>query len=120
MTDVEQNFEMYAGETKEVTFEIRGGVDDELLDLTASQITWLLKLREDSPTHILRKTSPVEGIVILDQGTNRGQFVLTLESDDTKELDARVYYHEAEIVDIGDHPSVTTVGWCTLNPSGIV
>ena len=113
MTSEDQNFELYAGEEKEpFTITVRDGAG-ALVDLTGATITWIVKRTEDDAAGLITKAVG-SGITLSNQTTHKGEFTITLESEDTADLGGASYYHEARVTDIAHHPTTITRGIMTI------
>lgn len=101
MTEVNQNFSMFAGETKNII--VPNTKDDGTdLDLTGATIKWTVKQRKNSPTVVLEKLSPditAEGNVL----------TIHLKPPDTVSLKGD-YYHKCSVEDQSENDSVLFTG----------
>jgi hypothetical protein len=118
MTSEDQNFEMYAGESKVITVTVRepplpDGTLGPLIDLTGSSIEWIVKRAEDDAVGLITKIVGA-GIALLNQTTYKGQFTITLAPADTVSLGGASYYHEAEVTDVAGNVSTVTRGILTI------
>jgi hypothetical protein len=120
VTRESQDFEMWAGEYKEVTISIVKA-DGSAEDLTeAKGLTFVVKKRPapSLPALITKTTAEGGGIEILEPPTE-GKVKVTLVEADTRELPSRAYYHETEGRDSQDRPFTPTVGLLVIQPSAI-
>ena len=88
MTIKNQNFSMYAGETKEIKATITKE-DGTSLDLTGAKLVWSLRKGELSSVNILTKTTAGGSIT-----TAGNVATIKLSSVDTKELVGADFFHE--------------------------
>jgi len=105
MTEINQNFNMFSGETKYIT--VPNAKDDGSdLDLIGATLTWTVKKREYSPDYVLSKTTPeitVSGNVL----------TIPLKPPDTESL-LGTYYHKCECVDQFGNDSVLFTGFMEI------
>ena len=112
MTSEDQNFEIYAGESKVITVSVKeAGIAVNLTG--ATDIRWVVKRNEDDATALITKTL-ASGITTLDQILHAGEFTITLDPEDTEDLGGASYYHEAEVTDSAGDPSTVTRGILTI------
>ncbi|MFD0825868.1 hypothetical protein ACT8ZR_09335 [Neobacillus sp. M.A.Huq-85] len=105
MAEINQNFSMYQGETKNIVVPITKD-DGSNVDLTAAVLNWSVRQREYSTTTVLVKESPditVEGNTL----------TIHLKPPDTETL-LGTYYHKCEIVDQQANDSVLFTGFVTV------
>lgn len=91
MAELNQNFTMFAGETKNIVVPVTS--DNPDLDLTGADIKWEVRQKQYSATHVILKESPditVEGNVL----------TIHLKPPDTKDLSG-TYYHKCLLQDSG-------------------
>jgi len=98
------DFTMYQGDTKtlEVTVEDEAG---DVVNITGTTIRWQLAKTARAAVPIIAKETG-DGIAIVDGAA--GRFDVALDPEDTVDLSARSYYHEAEIDDAGVISTVLT------------
>lgn len=114
MTSEDQNFEMYAGESKVITVTVKDAAG-ALVDIGGASIEWIAKRSEDDAVGLITKTTAAGGgITILDQTTHKGEFTITLVPADTQSLGGASYYHEAEVTDIATDVSTVMRGIVTI------
>lgn len=106
MTELNQNFTMFQGDSKNIVVDISS---DEALDLTGATIKWALKKKVYSTENELLKT--------ITDATN-GQVIIQLEPVDTANLTG-LYYHELELTDGAGNVSTIMTGNVTINKSGV-
>jgi len=104
----DQNFEMWAGDYKEITFEV-----EDVESLEGTTIKWAMAEAPDAEI-LVQKETP-DGITI-DENT----FTVKLEAEDTQALKPRNYYHEAEVTDIESHTSTVAVGIIAIRPALLI
>lgn len=108
MTAINQNFEMYAGDTKNIII----GVTDPsgmALDLTGATVSWILKPPQPAAPISIRKISPQVEI-------DMDRITIKLLPEDTENL-AGNFYHEAELTDQIGNVSTIMVGTVKINRS---
>jgi len=114
MTKIAQNFEMWAGDTKDLTVTITGS-DSSGYSLTGASVTWLL---EESPGSgsLVRKhiSGSVSGSGI---SISASIMTVSIAASDTEGL-AGTYYHEAEATDAAGNVATLFVGSAKINKSG--
>jgi hypothetical protein len=110
MTARNQNFEMFCGDTREIVVTVRDA-SGSAIDLTGATVLWTLS-RSDRCDAEVSKSSPSEGIVLTSAAS--GQFTITLDADDTEDLDPGDYYHEAEVTDSSGRVSTVLTGRARL------
>lgn len=104
-----EDFELYAGETKEVTITVTDA-DGDAVPLTGATITWGAYDRTGART--VRVTKSGADITI-----SSNTFMFTLDPADTESLSPGVYAHEARVVDADDNEAVVTTGYMTVERS---
>lgn len=110
MTSENQDFEMYAGESKVITITVNDAAGDPV-DLSGATIKWAVKVNPDDAEATITKNSGEDGgIEILDQETKKGQLTITLAPADTEEKGGVSYCHEAEVTDSEENVSTATRG----------
>jgi hypothetical protein len=109
MTAKNQNFEMVAGDTKNVVVTVAG------TDLTGATIKWALKKSVSSTVANVSKTTS-DGISISDAAG--GVFTIALAPADTVNL-KNDYYHEAEVTDQQGNVSTVMTGRISILLSGV-
>ena len=110
MAKIKQDFEMYQGEDKLLTFAITDDADDPA-DLTSSTATWMLAHKLALTNTVLTKIT-TDGIVI-----NGSNYEVTLLPSDTVGIEAGEFYHELRMVDSDGKESVVATGSATIRPS---
>lgn len=112
MTMTSQDFSMRAGDSKEVGVTVTMPVG---YTLAGSTVRWWLAPTATTPAARvpLKKISPNGGVTITDQDT----FVVSLAPDDTVDLPARTYYHEAEVMLPSGAVETIMIGQVTIEPS---
>jgi hypothetical protein len=101
MTEVLQDFTIYQGDNKQVTFEV---VDEngDPLDLTGYSAVWVMYNQKNKEV-ILTKTSDDDLLI------GGGTIQLNLSGDATLTVNPAKYQHELEITDpVGTVSTVTT------------
>jgi hypothetical protein len=110
LTATEANFEMFAGDTFEITNAVTDD-DDEPVILTNATIKWALKRSAKSAVDEVYKDQD-DGINV-----NLNEFTIPLLPEDTVDLDG-LYYHECEVTHDGD-VFTSFYGQVTIRPSGV-
>jgi hypothetical protein len=115
MAAVNQNFELWAGEDKLVTFTVYD-VNNALVNLTGvTQIKWALS--DKTNTRVLQALlSGGDGdvVVLAQSGGTLGQFTVQIEGADTTGLAPGQYLHQAFVTDASGNSEVVTEGQVTL------
>jgi hypothetical protein len=106
MTMINQNFTLYAGNTKNIIIPVTG-----IEDLMGATIKWGVRKKEYSTTNDLLKESP-------DIVTDKNTITIKLKPPDTANL-LGSYYHECEVVDQQKNVSTVFTGLMTINRSGV-
>lgn len=107
MTKKNQDFDMYAGDTKDIVVTM-----SDSANIDGSTVKWGLK-KSVKDTMLVSKNTGGLGITV--SGT---AFTVRLNPSDTLGLSGR-YYHEAEVTDVLGNVSTVTVGHITIEPSGV-
>lgn len=111
MAKVKQDFEMYLGEDKLITFSITDA-DDVALDLVGSNAYWVLVSTLGKTEVILTKTV-AGGSIDIEVST----YEVTLNAADTTSLCGGNYQHELRMIDNAGTISVLATGKAVLKPS---
>lgn len=108
MATINQNFEMWQGEDKRITFTI---LDSDGLpkSLSGARIDWVLLTWE---TGVVSKSTTLNNILVVD---NSAQIIL--DSVDTKSVRCGKYKHECRITDVNNLSEVVSTGFVTINES---
>ena len=103
MAKINQNIDLYQGETKKLVFTV---VDDSgvVVDLTGCAATWVLAKAVDSDDIILTKSTTLGTIVIVGN-----TFELVLSKSDTVDLLGN-YYHEIRMIKVDLSEAVVATG----------
>lgn len=109
MTTKNQNFEMYAGNTKNIVVTVAD------VNLTGATVKWAMKKTIYDAEPAVAKTTAA-GIAVTDATT--GIFTVTLFPADTRNLSG-TYQHEAEITDAPGNVSTVLTGQLTIHLSAI-
>lgn len=91
--------EMKRGDLKRLKPVTVQRIDDSFVDLTGCEVHWLLYRTNALNPFLVKKSSdlnPWLGVEILDAVSN--EVSITIESKDTKDLQAGRYYHEIVVV----------------------
>jgi len=117
MTEQSQDFEMWAGEYKELTIAILkpDGTPENLSG--PATVVWVVKKRPDKSLPALVSKESDHGAEVLVPPT-AGLVKITLDEADTLAL-AGTYYHELEGKDSENRPFTPTVGCLVIQPSAI-
>lgn len=111
MTVKNQNFEMVAGDTKNIVITVA------IADITGASVKWALKKSVFSASNAVYKDTATGGVSITDAAA--GKFTVALAPSDTVTLKPGDYYHEAEVTDAAGNVSTVTTGKVTLLPTGV-
>ncbi len=107
MAKKDQDFEMWAGDHKELKFTV-----EDVSDLIGCSIRWKCSRNTKSDPLIIKRSD--DG----DITTNDNIFTVLLKPDDTADLRTRIhYYHEAEMVDDNDDVTTVAIGRMYLHPT---
>lgn len=109
MTVKNQNFEMVAGDTKNIVIPV-----SNVNDLAGASVKWALKKTVYDASNAVYKDTASGGISI--SGTT---FTVALAPADTVALRPGDYYHEAEVTDAAGNVSTVTTGKVTISPTGV-
>lgn len=107
MTEQNQNFTMWQGETK--TLEVTLSDDP---DIAGQAIQWVLATEEGGEVKVSKDTA--DGIEIT--GDAAHHFEISLDPEDTQGIAGR-HYHEARIDDEGGTENVLFTGEATIHES---
>ncbi len=105
MATKEQNFELWTGDYREITFVVE---DVEKLD--GASVKWFMAASAKAEV-LVQKESP-ERIVI-----DGNEFTVMLLAEDTETISPGGYYHEAVVTDIEGHVVTVATGKAVINPS---
>jgi hypothetical protein len=105
-----QNFEMFAGDTKYIVVTVSN------VNLTGASVKWAMKKTIFNATPDVHKDTVSGGINITDAAA--GKFTITLAPTDTTDISGS-YYHEAEVTDAIGNVSTVLAGTVTINRSGV-
>ena len=105
---------MYVGDYKILDISV---VDENgaAVDVTNFSIRWGMS-KSVSRAKLIEKTNDYDGGIILVSGAP-DKFQVIIEETDTEGFRSGDYYHEAEITDVGGHPSTVMSGTFTLLPT---
>ncbi|MDP2621465.1 MAG: hypothetical protein Q8P46_15060 [Hyphomicrobiales bacterium] len=109
MAQQQQNFVMFAGDTKTLRVTVRDN-EDNAVDLTSASIKWECG-RSYGKASTISKATGGSGITITD--ATGGEFEVLLDADDTEDQ-AGVFYHEAEVTFSDDTISTVLSGTMTV------
>ncbi|SFE43889.1 hypothetical protein SAMN04487969_102520 [Paenibacillus algorifonticola] len=109
-----QNFSMFAGESKKVIVSVTG-CGGTPANIEGSNVQWVLKENRWTVGNLVDKELN-NGIEVSDN--TPGQFTLFLEPEDTEGLSG-LYYHAAEITDLSGNISTVFVGYITITEDGV-
>lgn len=101
-----QDFELWAGDHKRLIFEVEDLAEEETL--SGYEVRWAMS-RFSGSNIIIEKKSVDSEIEIGDK-----TFMVKLIPEDTTQLRAGTYYHEAEIFYDGQYISTVSVGKVSL------
>ncbi len=107
MAKKEQDFEMWAGDHKELKFTV-----EDVDNLISCSIRWKCSRNTKSDPLIIKRSD--DG----DITTNENVFTVLLEPADTADLYPGIrYVHEAEMVDTFDNITTVAIGRMFLHPT---
>lgn len=108
MAITKQNFEMWQGDDKRITFTITNA-DGTAKSLVGSTVEWILYV---STAQQVLKSTILSNIIIIG---NKAQVIL--DSIDTVNIRAGQYEHECRVTDTSNITEVVSTGIVTLNNS---
>lgn len=111
MTMENQNFSMHQGEDKEITVPTVDA-NGNSVDISGATLEWIMQRYINDATNRVTKSPTVVNANDSNDGVQ-----WTLEPADTKDLPARLYWHECRITITGNQ-SLLFTGWITLKESG--
>lgn len=111
MAELNQNFELFQGDTKDLEITVEDG-EGNPLDLTGSTIEWRL-FRTIRDAVLIEKTLAGGGIEITNEPG--GVFVVHLSSEDTRDLNGK-FQHEASVTDVRGYTATILTGFVTARP----
>ena len=114
MTEVNQNFTMYAGDSKVLLYTIKGDSGETLDVTTLTSAQFVIKQYPDSSVKLLDKDFPDSGVGI--SNGPEGIISVSLVPADTKDLNPGEYYHELRIVLFGS-TSTVAIGVLKIKPT---
>lgn len=85
------------------------------VDVTNFNIRWGMS-KSVARTKLVEKTNSYDGGIILVPGSP-DKFQVIIDAGDTEGFRSGDYYHEAEILDVNNHPSTVMSGTITLLPT---
>jgi len=114
MARIRQDFELWQGETKAVYIQV---FDDEnnFYNITDASVRWKMQMQIYNGQQVVLEKSTSDGITIPDP--LRGLIRIDLQPEDTENMPAGFYYHEAELMESSGAISVITIGRVQLHPS---
>jgi len=103
MATTGQNFTMWTGDNKEITFTITDAVT-----LVGASVKWGLSLHSAmNPLLVSKSSTDATQIAINSTGAT---FTVYLLSSETADLSETIYYHEAEVKDVAGNICTVSVG----------
>jgi hypothetical protein len=105
MTVQAQNFELFQGDTKQITITVTDE-NDAILPLTGYNIVWVI-YKQTNKELILSKTLG-DGITV--PTPSNGQIIISITPEDTELITPSTYLHECEISTSPTDVSTVTVG----------
>lgn len=109
MTQTNQNFSMYQGETKNLVVPITDENGNNL-SLTGSTITWALRQRMTSTSNLITKSTPSQITI------NSNTLTVHLLPTDTASIKG-AFYHECKMTDTSGNVSELFTGLATITVS---
>jgi hypothetical protein len=118
MATINQNFEMYEGNSKKiyVTCTDDMATTPRPTDLTGATIKWGLKRSVHDVGVLILKETPDDIIIVGDP--KDGVFFVKIYTGDTNGFQG-AYYHEAEITDAEGNVATVMTGAITIHKAGI-
>jgi len=110
MAKVNQDFEMYLGESKVITFTITDDSGNPAV-ITGGTATWVLATTLGKAEIVLTKTTE-DGITI-----SSNDYEVYLTQADTETLKSGLYQHELRNIDVNGVESVLATGEALIRPS---
>lgn len=110
MTATNQDFTIFRGDTKTLTYTIKDA-NDAIVDLTGGTAKWEAARSVNSATKDIQKSTS-SGIAIM--APTSGILVVTIDPADTASLGVGGYYHELEFTDASGRVSTVATGRMTL------
>jgi hypothetical protein len=103
----QQNFEIYAGDERQINIQVEG-----LTSAAGYSLSWSVSRKPWSPD-VITKTM-ASGITV--HSPDDGGFTIPLVSSDSSELNG-LYWHEAWTTDQDDNDVTILSGWMIVKPS---
>lgn len=105
MAKSNQDFEMFAGETKKLVVKVTEGNSTTPMDLAGLiSAKWVMKNSSKSTSTVLVSKDTNNGISVTNAGL--GELTIVVDSNDTSNLYG-LFYHYAEVVDsLGNHSTI--------------
>lgn len=110
-----QNFNMFAGNTKRIVVTVMNEAGTDPENLTGASVRWAMKQSAYSPQSIIVK-DPDNDTSITD--ALAGKATILIRPEDTQGL-VGAFYHEAEVTDKDGNVSTVLTGTVTINKSGM-
>jgi hypothetical protein len=111
VTAKNQNFEMVAGDSKNVVVTTPGS------DWTGATAKWVLKKSVSDTSNLVFKSTGDGGVSI--SNPTGGEITIKLDPVDTINLKGSSFYHEAEVTDAQGNVSTVMVGNVRIYPTGV-
>ncbi len=106
MTKTNQNFEMWAGDYKELIFTVTDASSGSGTNMAGMTACWGLYSDENGTASLLKKAGAIAGSLV----------TVTLIATDTDDLSG-MYFHELQLTDGSNRPATVATGWGKFNKS---
>lgn len=114
MTEVNQDFDLHAGNSRVLEVSVTDKSDTSVLDLTGvTTLTWVMSNKPGGTAEVTKTLG--SGVVITD--AVNGILQVTLVDTDTKDVTPGRYYHEVFMIDSSARPFTITIGNVNLLPA---
>ncbi len=111
MAKINQNFDLWAGEDKQVTITVLD-VNGVALNITGATIKW--GMVDSSNTRVLQYSGSPDIVIATQSGATKGQFTVGIKGNDTKNFPPGPYMHQAFLTDSLGEAEVVTEGQINL------
>ena len=108
----ELDFEFHAGDTKIIRATVIDSVTSSAKSLVGATLKWWCASRVTSTTNFLEKELGT-GITVIGDAVD-GVVDITIEKTETTNANAKIYYHELEVVDSAGHRGTVLRGAMTV------
>jgi len=112
MSDKDQNFECYAGDAKDVVFQLYQPDGTSHLDITGCTFKWKAA-RNPGDAELLEKSG---ADAVITGSPALGKVTVSISEDDTDDFSGW-YFHELFLIDADSNTSVVAEGQMTVRPA---